>query len=266
MASAADLSLAALIERIDAERSGDNLSSALRLAVLDRPEGARSAGSQLADFDDGSVRKHRGSRFPRRPQARTGLTQREQAAKDPAGSNGSRRPPRRRRTRIGAAPAPGCIGGRSGSICTAAGSADIGIGSGDLAATERRRHRDGCHRDGGRWLGSGRAIEVAAVGHGLPSLLCALEFGGAARLQHLDLSLQVIGSAAGSAADRGRSAARARRSEPEKCTCTDGCAALSSGAAGADHPVADESERLQVEPALRQVSWSRRRRARRSAP
>ena len=34
MASAADLSLAALIERIDAERSGDNLSSALRLAVL----------------------------------------------------------------------------------------------------------------------------------------------------------------------------------------------------------------------------------------
>ena len=34
MADAAGLSLAALIERIDAERSGDNLSSALRLAVL----------------------------------------------------------------------------------------------------------------------------------------------------------------------------------------------------------------------------------------
>ena len=34
MADAADLSLAALIERIDAERTTDNLSSALRLAVL----------------------------------------------------------------------------------------------------------------------------------------------------------------------------------------------------------------------------------------
>ena len=34
MAEAAGRSLAALIERIDAERSGDNLSSALRLAVL----------------------------------------------------------------------------------------------------------------------------------------------------------------------------------------------------------------------------------------
>ena len=34
MADAAGLSLAALIERIDAERSSDNLSSALRLAVL----------------------------------------------------------------------------------------------------------------------------------------------------------------------------------------------------------------------------------------
>jgi predicted DNA-binding ribbon-helix-helix protein len=34
MADAAGLSLAALIERIDAERSDDNLSSALRLAVL----------------------------------------------------------------------------------------------------------------------------------------------------------------------------------------------------------------------------------------
>ena len=34
MASADRMSLAELIERIDAERSGDNLSSALRLAVL----------------------------------------------------------------------------------------------------------------------------------------------------------------------------------------------------------------------------------------
>ena len=34
MADAAGLSLAALIERIDAERTSDNLSSALRLAVL----------------------------------------------------------------------------------------------------------------------------------------------------------------------------------------------------------------------------------------
>jgi predicted DNA-binding ribbon-helix-helix protein len=34
MAGAGGLSLAALIERIDAERTSDNLSSALRLAVL----------------------------------------------------------------------------------------------------------------------------------------------------------------------------------------------------------------------------------------
>jgi predicted DNA-binding ribbon-helix-helix protein len=34
MADAAGISLAALIERIDADRKGDNLSSALRLAVL----------------------------------------------------------------------------------------------------------------------------------------------------------------------------------------------------------------------------------------
>lgn len=34
MAKSAGLSLAELVERIDARRSGDNLSSALRLAVL----------------------------------------------------------------------------------------------------------------------------------------------------------------------------------------------------------------------------------------
>ena len=34
MAKSAGLSLAELVERVDAKRSGDNLSSALRLAVL----------------------------------------------------------------------------------------------------------------------------------------------------------------------------------------------------------------------------------------
>jgi predicted DNA-binding ribbon-helix-helix protein len=45
MASAAGLSLAALIESIDAARRGDNLSSALRLAVLAdlRRRGPRSS-------------------------------------------------------------------------------------------------------------------------------------------------------------------------------------------------------------------------------
>ena len=43
MASASDLSLAALIERIDVQRRGDNLSSALRLAVLADLKAARSA-------------------------------------------------------------------------------------------------------------------------------------------------------------------------------------------------------------------------------
>ena len=42
MADAAGLSLAALIERIDTERTSDNLSSALRLAVLADLKGARS--------------------------------------------------------------------------------------------------------------------------------------------------------------------------------------------------------------------------------
>jgi predicted DNA-binding ribbon-helix-helix protein len=43
MADAAGLSLAALIEKIDAERTNDNLSSALRLAVL---ADLKSAGSE----------------------------------------------------------------------------------------------------------------------------------------------------------------------------------------------------------------------------
>jgi len=47
MADAASLSLAALIGRIDAERTSDNLSSALRLAVLADLKEQRSGPPRL---------------------------------------------------------------------------------------------------------------------------------------------------------------------------------------------------------------------------